>query len=100
MTTTADLSDDPVAEPDKPAAVWSPAQKLAFRLLFTIGGGIIVLSVYGNLGLAVVMWPLLQALAQLGSYVARGEGVHLALSTSGIPWPRGAFTWAGFWSPW
>lgn len=83
MTTTADLSDDPVAEPDKPAAVWSPAQKLAFRLLFTIGGGIIVLSVYGNLGLAVVMWPLLQALAQLGSYVARGEGVHLALSTSG-----------------
>lgn len=56
---------------------WTKWQKLAFRLLFTIGGGILILSVYGNLALAVVFHPLLQALADLGSFVIRGRGVHL-----------------------
>lgn len=56
---------------------WTPWHKLAFRLLFTVGGGILILSVYGNLGLSVVFHPLLQALANLGSFVVRGEGAHL-----------------------
>lgn len=56
---------------------WTTWQKLAFRLLFTVGGGILILSVYGNLALSVVFHPLLQVLADLGSVVVRGEGVHL-----------------------
>lgn len=59
---------------------WNTWQKLTFRLLFTVGGGILILSVYGNLGLAVVFGPLLQALADLGSFVVRGEGVHLDIA--------------------
>jgi len=61
---------------------WTNWQKLAFRLLFTVGGGILILSVYGNLALAVLFRPLLQALAQLGSFMIRGEGVQLQIDGS------------------
>ncbi|MHC9291354.1 hypothetical protein ACRCUN_02750 [Mycobacterium sp. LTG2003] len=69
--------------PTTPLPIWTPVQKLVFRLLFTVGGGILILSVYGNLGLAVLLKPLLDILAQLGSLVARGEGTTLNLSGSG-----------------
>ncbi|MDH6198255.1 hypothetical protein M2272_004914 [Mycobacterium frederiksbergense] len=86
MTSTADMSDaatTDAAAPPAPTPVWTPAQKLAFRLLFTIGGGILILSVFGNFGLSLLWYPLLQALAQLGSVVTRGEGVHLQLDDVG-----------------
>lgn len=84
MTSAADLSDDQITgETPTPVPVWTPLQKLAFRLLFTIGGGIVVLSGYGNLGLAVLLAPLLDALAQIGSFIARGDGASLVLSGSG-----------------
>jgi len=76
-TTGAANALTPSAPDEISAPAWTSRQKLAFRLLFTIGGGILVLSVYGNFGLSVLMYPLLQALADLGSFVTRGEGVHL-----------------------
>ncbi|WP_246208071.1 hypothetical protein [Tsukamurella spumae] len=68
-----------------PEARWSGAQKLAFRFLFVIGGGILLLSLYGNVGLALLwkvsgIWWLL---AQIGSYAARGRGVDIVLTAGG-----------------
>ncbi len=77
-TTTGDADTLTTSSPDEISAPeWTGKQKLAFRLLFTIGGGILILSVYGNFGLSMLMAPLLQALANLGSFVTRGEGVYL-----------------------
>ncbi|MFN3008338.1 hypothetical protein [Mycolicibacterium wolinskyi] len=84
MSSAAGLSDNQIAEESTPPVpAWTPLQKLAFRLLFTIGGGIVVLSVYGNLGLGVLWKPLLDALAHLGERVAGGSGATLTLSGSG-----------------
>ncbi|WP_191834207.1 hypothetical protein [Tsukamurella columbiensis] len=71
--------------PSAPEPRWTRAQMLAFRLLFVIGGGILLLSLYGNAGLAVLwkstgIWWLL---AQIGSYISRGEGVDIVLSAGG-----------------
>lgn len=80
-TTTGDADTLAPTDPDETSAPeWTDAQKLAFRLLFTIGGGILILSVYGNLGLSLLMAPLLQGLANLGSFVTRGEGAHLNIN--------------------
>lgn len=77
-TTTGDADTLTTSNPDEISAPeWTGKQKLAFRLFFTIGGGILILSVYGNFGLSMLMAPLLQALANLGSFVTRGEGVYL-----------------------
>ncbi|TWS19318.1 hypothetical protein FK529_11670 [Tsukamurella asaccharolytica] len=75
----------PPPAPPAPEPVWSTARKVAFRLLFVLGGGILLLSVYGNVGVGAVwyysgIWWLL---AQIGSYVARGEGVEVYLSSNG-----------------
>ena len=75
----------PPPGPPAPEPVWSNGRKLAFRLLFVLGGGVLLLSVYGNVGLGVVwyysgIWWLL---AQIGSYIARGEGVEVYLSSNG-----------------
>lgn len=85
MSTTTGVADamTPPTPDETTAPTWTSRQKLGFRLLFTIGGGILMLSVYGNFGLGMVLYPLLQALAQLGSFVTRGEGVHLQMDGSG-----------------
>ncbi|TWS23432.1 hypothetical protein FK268_14185 [Tsukamurella sputi] len=77
----------PVTPPAPPAPEpqWSGAQKLAFRLLFVLGGGIVLLSLYGNAGLAL-LWKstgIWWALAQIGSYISRGEGVDIVVSSGG-----------------
>lgn len=80
-TTTSDADALTFTEPDEISAPeWTGKQKLAFRLFFTIGGGILLLSVYGNLGLSLLMAPLLQGLANLGSFVTRGEGAYLDIN--------------------
>ena len=80
-TTTSDADASTSTEPDEISAPeWTGKQKLAFRLFFTIGGGILILSVYGNLGLSLLMAPLLQGLANLGSFVTRGEGAYLNIN--------------------
>lgn len=84
MRSATGLSGDQITEESTlPVPVWTPLQKLAFRLLFTIGGGIVVLSVYGNLGLGVLLKPLLVALAHLGGLVAGGLGTPLTVPGSG-----------------
>jgi hypothetical protein len=84
VSTTTGVADAPTPPvPDEiPQPAWTTRQKLAFRLLFTIGGGILFLSVYGNVGLSLVLYPLLQALADVGSFATRGEGVHLNVNGS------------------
>jgi len=75
-------------------------QKLAFRLLFTIGGGILVLSVYGNFGLSVLMYPLLQALADWAASSPAVRACTWMSMAALIPWRSGATTWVGFWWRW
>ncbi|CAM5365713.1 DoxX family protein OS=Tsukamurella paurometabola OX=2061 GN=NCTC10741_02541 PE=4 SV=1 [Tsukamurella paurometabola] len=75
----------PPAQQLAPEPRWSNGQKLAFRLLFVIGGGVLLFSVLGNAGLAMLwnvtgIWWLL---AQIGSYLARGRGVEVVLNNSG-----------------
>jgi hypothetical protein len=80
-TTTGDADTLTPTDPDDTSAPeWTGRQKLAFRLFFTICGGILILSVYGNLGLSLLMAPLLQGLANLGSLVTRGEGAYLDIN--------------------
>ncbi|WP_078289957.1 hypothetical protein [Mycobacterium sp. D16R24] len=65
---------------DTPAR-WTPLQKIGFRLLFTIGGGILLLSVYDNLGLYTLFEPVLWLTAQIGSFLIRGRGIELTVSS-------------------
>ncbi|ORB50050.1 hypothetical protein BST43_22595 [Mycobacteroides saopaulense] len=65
------------------AARWTPLQKCGFRLLFTVGGGILLLSVYDNLGLFGVFEPALWLTAQIGSLLVRGRGIELTVSAGG-----------------
>lgn len=74
------------------AAPWTPLQKLGFRLLFTIGGGMLIVvggvillvtvnasvvnSNTGQYPLELVIWPL----AQVGSYLTQGHGVEITKS--------------------
>ncbi|MFD6195098.1 hypothetical protein ACFWE3_00180 [Mycobacteriaceae bacterium NPDC060252] len=67
---------------DTPAR-WTPLQKIGFRLLFTIGGGIVLLSVYDNLGLYNLCEPVLWLTAQIGSFLVRGRGIELTVSSGG-----------------
>ncbi|MEE6140669.1 hypothetical protein SKC41_30710 [Mycobacterium sp. 050128] len=74
------------------AAQWTPQQKLGFRLLFTIGGGMLIVLggaillvtvdasvVNANTGhypLEPLIWPF----AQIGSYLTQGHGVEITKS--------------------
>ncbi len=74
------------------ATQWTPRQKLGFRLLFTIGGGMLIV-VGGAILLVTVdasvvnantgrypLEPLIWTLAQIGSYLTRGHGVEITNS--------------------
>jgi hypothetical protein len=80
--TTAPPPDDAGTAPEPR---WTGRQKLAFRLLFVIGGGLLLLSVYGNIGLGSLWYitGIWWALAQIGSYLVRGEGVEVVLASGG-----------------
>ncbi|WP_078312114.1 MULTISPECIES: hypothetical protein [unclassified Mycobacterium] len=62
---------------------WTALRKLVFRLLFTVGGGILLLSVYDNLGLFSLFEPVLWLTAQIGSFLIRGRGIELTVSSGG-----------------
>lgn len=66
-------------------AQWSTAQKIGFRLLFTIGGGIVLLSILANAGLGTLFYysKVWWLLAQLGSYLTRGTGVDVVTGVGG-----------------
>lgn len=89
-----------MATPEAPDAAvpvpqWTPLQKLGFRLLFTVGGGmlavtggvVLLVTVFGSVvGFDEGHYPcerLLWLLAQIGSYVSRGRGVEITRSAGG-----------------
>lgn len=81
--------------PDAAVPQWTGLQKLGFRLLFTIGGG--MLAVTAGVSLLVTVYssvvsadigrypfePAIWLLAQIGSYLARGRGVEIIRSAGG-----------------
>ena len=71
VTPSADLpSDSPDdAAPSAPQP-WTTAQKVAFRLLFTLGGGLLILAVFGSLFLAPIMPPVQAVFARLWAAVS------------------------------
>jgi hypothetical protein len=86
--TTAAHTPVRAAETPEPAEVvpqWTPRQKLGFRLLFTIGSGLLFIGVIGG---SVVkdavgrhpLEPTIWLLAQIGSYPTRGRGVEITKS--------------------
>ncbi|MGH3726123.1 MAG: hypothetical protein ACRDUS_18595 [Mycobacterium sp.] len=84
MTTAAhELPGTAEVEGPELTARWTQWQKLGFRLLFTIGGGILVLSVYDNLGLFDLFEPVLWLTAQIGSFLIQGRGIELSTSAGG-----------------
>jgi hypothetical protein len=64
---------------------WTSLQKLGFRLLFTAGGGLLLVGV---IGASVVkdavgrnpFEPIVWLIAQIGSYLTRGRGVEITKS--------------------
>ncbi|MET9490641.1 hypothetical protein [Nocardia sp. NPDC006630] len=65
-------------------ADWTPLSRIGFRLLFTIGGSVLVVFVYGNfVALNGLLQPFRAALAQVGSVLMRGRGVAMDTTNSG-----------------
>jgi len=96
--TSPEYSPLPVMQtPDPAEAVpqWTPLQKLCFRLLFTIGGGmlfvtaglVLLVTVYSSVVSSAVgrypLEPMIGLLAQIGSYLTRGRGVEITKSAGG-----------------
>ncbi|TWS19166.1 hypothetical protein FK529_11675 [Tsukamurella asaccharolytica] len=52
---------------DAPPPRWTTAQLIGFRLLFTLGGGLLLLSVWGSLLLSSVMAPVQTVFGRLGA---------------------------------
>lgn len=73
------------AEPAEVVPEWTSLQKLGFRLLFTVGGGLLFVGVIGG---SVVkdyvgrhpLEPMVWLLAQIGSYPTQGRGVEITKS--------------------
>ncbi|MCV7032453.1 hypothetical protein [Mycobacterium sherrisii] len=79
-------------DPAEAVSQWTSLQKLAFRLLFTIGGGLLF-AVGGVILLVTVdvsvvkddvgrypFEPVIWLLSQIGSYLTRGRGVEITRS--------------------
>lgn len=72
-------------DPAKAAANWTWLQKLGFRLIFTVGGGLFFIAVIGG---SVVkdsvgrhpLEPMIWLVAQIGSRLTQGRGVEITKS--------------------
>ncbi|GAB3129255.1 hypothetical protein GCM10027289_11090 [Tsukamurella serpentis] len=62
---------------------WTPTQRTAFRFLFSLGGGLIVLAVFGSLQFAPVMPTVQGPFARIGALVTGTELQLPARSNSG-----------------
>jgi hypothetical protein len=63
---------------------WTPLGLIGFRLLFAIGGSVLVVFVYGNFVLlSALIMPIRAGFAQVGSVLMRGRGVAMDASNSG-----------------
>lgn len=63
---------------------WSPLGLIGFRLLFAIGGSVLVVFVYGNfVALNALIMPIRAGFAQVGSALMRGRGVAMDATNSG-----------------
>lgn len=90
MTAVTIASDSPALaagtpDPAEVVADWTSLQKVGFRLLFTVGGGLLFVAVIGG---TVVkdyvgrhpLEPIIWLLAQIGSYPTQVRGVEIAKS--------------------
>lgn len=79
------LDSDAIARRGVPnEGAWTPLGRTGFRLLFTVGGSVLVVFVYGNfIALSALIMPLKAGLAQVGSLLLRGRGVTMDTSNSG-----------------
>ena len=68
---------------DAPPPRWTTAQLIGFRLLFTLGGGLTILSVFGSLQFAPVMSVVQGPFARLGALVTGTELQLPELTSSG-----------------
>ncbi|RDH09979.1 hypothetical protein DVB88_20740, partial [Tsukamurella pulmonis] len=77
------MAAPPAPEPETTTPRWSTARLIAFRLLFTVGGGLLILSVFGSLQFAPVMSVVQGPFARVGA-LATGTDVQLPeLNSSG-----------------
>lgn len=82
MTTpTVEAPVAPASETPPPR--WTALQLIGFRLLFTLGGGLTILSVFGSLQFAPVMSAVQDPFARLGALVTGTPLMLPALSKSG-----------------
>ncbi len=83
MSTPTVDAQAPPAPDETPLPRWSTAQLIGFRLLFTLGGGLLLLAVFGSLQLGPVM-PVVQGpFARIGALVTGTELQLPELSGSG-----------------
>lgn len=81
--TFSTVAAPPAPEPETTTPRWSTARLIAFRLLFTVGGGLLILSVFGSLQFAPVMSVVQGRFARVGA-LATGTDVQLPeLNSSG-----------------
>ncbi|MET9328124.1 hypothetical protein [Tsukamurella sp. NPDC003166] len=73
----------PSAPENAPVPAWTTAQKIGFRLLFTLGGGLTLLAVFGSLQLGMIMPAVQDPFARLGALVTGTEPQLLALRGAG-----------------
>ncbi|BDH58924.1 hypothetical protein MTP03_38630 [Tsukamurella sp. PLM1] len=72
---------DDLATPAPTPAPWTTAQLIGFRLLVSLGGGLLVLSVWGSLLLAPVLAPVQTLFGRLGALLT-GSTYEVITSTA------------------
>ncbi|ADG77502.1 DoxX family protein OS=Tsukamurella paurometabola (strain ATCC 8368 / DSM / CCUG 35730 / CIP 100753 / JCM 10117 / KCTC 9821 / NBRC 16120 / NCIMB 702349/ NCTC 13040) OX=521096 GN=Tpau_0868 PE=4 SV=1 [Tsukamurella paurometabola] len=88
VTPPADLLTDPADPPTEPSAPsdpapWTSAQKAAFRLFFSIGGGLLILAVFGSLFLAPVIAPVQAVFARFWAAISGTDYARPQISGTG-----------------
>ncbi|MGX9295928.1 hypothetical protein [Tsukamurella paurometabola] len=81
MTIATDPVEHPADDISPAPAPWTPARKVAFRLLFTVGGGLVVLSVFGSLLFNFALAPVQTWFGRLGAFLS-GTGYDVIRSTA------------------
>jgi hypothetical protein len=74
----------PAPSPPRP---WTTGQKVAFRLLFVLGGGLLILAVFGSLVLAPVMPPVQAVFARIWTVLTSTEYNRPQISGTGDTLP-------------
>lgn len=81
--TTPTVETPAATASETPPPRWTTAQLIGFRLLFTLGGGLTILSVFGSLLLHVVLAPVQGVFGRLGALVTGPEYQPIVDTSSG-----------------